>query len=617
MSNEQSNATDPRKSLRLWPGVAALVLLLLVWLVAPAVLPGLGGLAIAAGMVLALSVFFWWLFFSRAPWLERLGAMAILALAGVATYPFLHVSMRTGMMGMLFVVYAVPAFGAALVLWAALSRRVSPARRWALLVAAAVVASGAFTLLRTEGVTGDAQSDFKWRWTPTAEQQVLAKLREEPTRPALAVPSPPSATVAGNKAPSPEVAVAAAAPSTSEASDRGEAKAKKDDAVDSEWPGFRGPARDSVVRGLRIETGWANRPPAELWRRPIGPGWSSFAIRGDLVYTQEQRGEDEIVSSYRLGTGQPVWTHRDPVRFWESNGGAGPRATPAVHGDRVYALGATGILNALDAATGAVVWSRNAGADTAVETPGWGFAGSPLIVDDLVVVALSGRLAAYDLATGKQRWLGPEGGSGYASPHLATIGGVRQILLLRGSRTISVAPADGVLLWEHVWEAGVGILQPAMMDGDLLLTVGDAMGGVGMRRIAVDHDSSRWNVQERWTSRGLKPYFNDFVVHDGHAFGFDGSILACIDLADGTRKWKGGRYGHGQLVLLADQGLLLVLSEEGELALVRAAPDQFTEIARYRAMDGKTWNHPALVGDLLLVRNGEEMVAFRLPRSAR
>jgi outer membrane protein assembly factor BamB len=297
-----------------------------------------------------------------------------------------------------------------------------------------------------------------------------------------------------------------------------------------------------------------------------------------------------------------------------------------VRNGRVYTFGATGIVNALDAGNGAVVWSRNAATDTGATLPIWGFSSSPLVVDDLVIVAASGRLAGYDAATGKPRWFRPTGGDGYSSPHLATIDGVAQIVLLSGGGATGVAPADGALLWEHKWEPGVSIVQPGLAEnGNVLLSGADAMGGTGMRRLAVARrplDSARggpsgWTVEERWTSRGLKPYFNDFVVHKGHAFGFDGSILACIDLEDGTRKWKGGRYGNGQLVLLPDQDLLLVLSEDGELALVRATPDQFTELARFKAIEGKTWNHPALVGDVLLVRNGEEMAAFHLSLAGR
>ena len=245
--------------------------------------------------------------------------------------------------------------------------------------------------------------------------------------------------------------------------------------------------------------------------------------------------------------------------------------------------------------------------------PDWGIASSPLVIGDLVIVAVSGQLAAYDLRTGDERWRGPSGGAGYSSPHLATIAGVPQVLLLRGSRTISVAPADGTLLWEHIWQPGVSIVQPVLMpDGGMLIAEGDGMGGQGMRRIAVAHGTGGWTAEERWTSRGLKPYFNDSVIHQGHAFGFDGNILACIDLETGERSWKGGRYGNGQMVLLPDQDLLLVLSEEGGLALVKAAADKFTEIARFQAIEGKTWNHPVLVGDVLLVRNGEEMAAYRL-----
>jgi outer membrane protein assembly factor BamB len=284
----------------------------------------------------------------------------------------------------------------------------------------------------------------------------------------------------------------------------------------------------------------------------------------------------------------------------------------------VYTLGATGILNALDAGDGAVVWSRNAATDTGTKVPGWGFASSPLVVGDVVVVAAAGKLAAYDLSTGKPRWFGPDGGDSYSSPQLLTIGGVAQVLLMSGHGATSVAPADGALLWEYRWPSDTRILQPALTsDGDVLLIATTSGGGTGLRRLAVAHAPGGWTVEERWTSLGLKPYFSDFVVHNGHAFGFDGSILACVDLKDGQRKWKGGRYGTGQLILLPDQDLLLVVSEEGELALVAAAPGQFTELARFPAIEGKTWNHPALAGDVLLVRNGQEMAAFRLSLARR
>jgi outer membrane protein assembly factor BamB len=368
-----------------------------------------------------------------------------------------------------------------------------------------------------------------------------------------------------------------------------------------------------MVRGVRIETDWSASPPVELWRRPVGPGWSSFAVRGNLLYTQEQRGNEEVVACYHATTGQPVWAHRDAARFFESNAGAGPRATPTLSQGRVYTFGATGILNALDAADGSVVWSRNVLSDNGAEVPNWGFSSSPLVVDDLVIVAAAGQLLAYDLATGDPRWSGPAG-QGYSSPHLVTIDGVAQILLMGGAGATSVAPADGNVLWEHPWK-GSPIVQPAMTaDGGVLIVANAASG---TRRLAVARGPGGWTVEERWTSLGLKPYFNDFVVHDGHAFGFDGRILACIDLEDGARKWKGGRYGNGQLVLLPDQDVLLVLSEEGELALVGATPDQFTELARYPVIQGKTWNHPVLVGDVLLVRNGEEMVALRLSLAER
>jgi outer membrane protein assembly factor BamB len=619
-----TQSESPRaKPIRLWPGMIAAVVLLLVRLVVPLLLPESAILGVIGPVVCALAIVVWWLFFSRAPWSERLGAIALMIVGLLATSRIVHQSISNGMMGMMLPIYATPALSVALVGAVVASRRFSSGGRRTAIAAAILLACGMFTLLRTGGISGGGISDLHWRWTPSPEEKLLARAADEPLAAATVVPPPPTPTVGEapvtTKTSREETETRTSNDAVGHAPGRPVIPVSTTMKVRGDWPGFRGPHRDSVIRGVRIETDWAKSPPVQLWRRPIGPGWSSFAVRGDMFYTQEQRGEDEIVAAYNVNTGVPVWRHRDPVRFWESNGGAGPRATPTLSNGRVYAFGATGILNALDGTSGAVMWSRNASTDTGVEVPGWGFASSPLVVGDEVIVAASGRLAAYDIGTGHPRWFGPEGGGGYSSPHLVTIDGVAQVLLLRGTRSTSVAPGDGTLLWEHTWQStGVSIVQPAVTpDGDVLIVGGDAMGGTGIRRIAVAHGPDGWTVEERWTSNGLKPYFNDFVVHKGHAFGFDGSILACINLENGKRKWKGGRYGNGQLVLLPDEDLLLVLSEEGELALVAATADKFTEIARFPAIDGKTWNHPVLVGDVLLVRNGEEMAAFRLSLASR
>ena len=614
--------STPQKPLRLWPGVVAVALQWLAWLVLPAVVPEWAGAGIIGAAVFGLVIVVWWLFFSRAPWSDRLGAIVLMVVAVFATSFLVHESIANGMMGLMLVVYSIPAQSLALVAGAAASRRLSSGLRRATVVATVLVACGTFTLVRTNGVTGDADSDLEWRWTETPEQRLLAQAGGEP----VALPSAPAAATPPEKVPAEASAEPAAPTPAAVVAETAEKRVPEDGHepaslpadptgpnTNAAWPGFRGPERDSVIRGVRIETEWSRTPPVELWRRPVGPGWSSFAVRGDRIFTQEQRGDDEVVSAYNLRTGEPVWRHRDAARFWESNAGAGPRATPTLSSGRVYTLGGTGILNALDARDGSVVWSRNAASDTGREVPDWGIASSPLVVGDVVIAATAGSLAAYDAATGKPRWFGPKGGYGYSSPQLSTIDGVAQIVLVNGPGAIGVAPSDGTVLWKHEW-AGDSIVQPAVIaGGDLLIGSGSGLAAkTGMLRITVAHEPGGWIVKERWTSAGLKPYFNDFVVHEGHAFGFDGSILACLDLEDGTRKWKGGRYGHGQLVLLPDQDLLLVLSEDGELALVSATPDKFTEIARVPAIEGKTWNHPVLVGDLLLVRNGQEMAAFRL-----
>jgi outer membrane protein assembly factor BamB len=576
MAITQTDEPISRRPLRLWPGVAIVVLQWLGRFVLPIVVPKAFVYGVLGGVVGGLAVVVWWVFFSRAPRSERWGALVLLIVAMVATRFVLHVSIATGAMGMLFPMLATPILSLAFVVGVMASRRFSDGARRASLVASILIACGVFALLRTGGITSNAGSDLHWRWTKSPEERLLSQSGDEPA----ALPSVPAAAENG-----------------------------------ADWPGFRGANRDGVVRGVRVATDWSKSPPVELWRRSIGPGWSSFAVHGDFFYTQEQRGNDEDVTCYNVTTGKPVWRHRDAARFFESNGGAGPRATPTLSNGRVYTFGATGILNALDARDGSVVWSRNAASDTQTKVPGWGFASSPLVIGDEVVVATAGTLAAYALATGAPRWFGPKGGGGYSSPHRVAIDGVTQIVLMCAPGAVSVAPADGKLLWQHPLPSNARIVQPAQIaDGDLLVSDGE---GSDMHRIAVAHGTGGWTVEERWTSDGLKPYFSDFVVHKGHAYGFDADTLACIDLKDGARKWEGGSYGSGQLVLLPDQDVLLVVSEQGSLALVSAAPDRFTELARFPAIKGKTWNHPVLVGDVLLVRNGEEMVAFRLSLAGR
>jgi outer membrane protein assembly factor BamB len=418
--------TSIRKPLRLWPGVIAAVLLAVAWFVVPALIQApLFGMLGALVAIFAIAV--WWLFFSRARWFERVGALILIVVAMFVTYRLVHISIANGAMGYLFPVLATPIVCLALVAWAVAitrfsgSRRISNGVRWLSLVATILLVCGAFTLIRTGGFTGDFDNDFHWRWSKSPEERLLSQASDEPLAPAK--------TVAGTN-------------------------------NNTDWPGFRGPERNGIVLGTRIKSDWATSPPVELWRRPIGPGWSSFAVQGDLVYTQEQRGNEEVVACYNLTSGKPVWRHSDAARFWESNAGAGPRGTPTLSNGRVYTLGATGILNVLEAGDGAVKWSRNAASDTKAKVPGWGFSGSPLVVDDKVIVATAGKLVAYDIATGEPRWFGPDGGAGYSSPQLATISGVQQILLVGGTGVTSFSPSDGKVLWEHKWE-GVPIVQPA------------------------------------------------------------------------------------------------------------------------------------------------------------
>ncbi len=569
--------------LRLWPAFLAVLLMLAVTFgtgfVAPGTMLQFRGMVwgpMIGGVLLAL----WWVFFSRAAWIDRIGVLLVFAIAAAFTRYFAHKSIQP--LGLM--IYGLPAATTSFVVWLWIVKgRVSPTfQRWST-VAVLIAATCVWALVRCDGISGTLSSYLSWRWNPTSEQQFLASLsKEEPT--------------AGNSADAAPLELAA-----------------------GDWPGFRGAKRDNIVSGEHIETEWQSHPPKELWRRAIGPGWSSFCVVGHRVFTQEQRNAEEAVLCYDSESGKPLWKYSYPARFDEMISGLGPRGTPTFQDGKLYTMGARGVVNALDAATGKLLWTRDVTTDTQARLPEWGYASSPLVVGDLVVVfagASPKDVIAYDRATGEPRWTAEAGHSSYSSPQLFEHPDGSQILMLSDQGIVSLSPTDGELVWEHAWPINNGprVVQPNVTDageGAWSILLGTGYGH-GTRLLTLTHEDNTWTAEEEWTSRDLKPYFNDLVVHDGCAYGFDGNMLACIDLKTGDRHWKQGRYGNGQVLLLADQGLLLVIAEQGELALVKANPEEFEELSRIQAVEGKTWNHPVVAHGKLYVRNAEEIVCFTL-----
>src|ERR1041385_2543989 len=282
MATTEIALPTPRKPLRLWPGIVAVALQWIGWFLVPAILPQAVYIGLLAGVLGGLAILLWWLLFSRAPWVERIAAPLLIVGALILTKRVVHPSIAGGAMGMLLYVLAIPVFGLVLVAWAVLTRRFTAGARRVALLVAILLGCSVFMVIRTGGLTAEFDNDFHWRWSKTPEQRLLAQATAESPAPS----SVPAAT-----------------------------------STETGWSGFRGPQRDSVVHGVKIKTDWSATPPVQMWRRPVGPAWSSFAVYNGRLYTQEQRGEEEDVACYDLNTGKPVWKHSDAERFYESNGG--------------------------------------------------------------------------------------------------------------------------------------------------------------------------------------------------------------------------------------------------------------------------------------------------------
>jgi outer membrane protein assembly factor BamB len=563
----------------LWPGAVIVALQWLAILVPGWVVPGTMvqfQAMLLSGVLGTVAVAAWWLAASRLRWGDRLLIVGACAAAGLVALALSPLPIQV------WLVFAMPWVPTAWVtsLLATFALR-WPVRRAALLTAL-LLAWGYFTLVRFEGVDGVVSPTFRWRWSQTAEEKLLAEIAARGTSPT-------------------DVAPADGAPVLQP----------------GDWPGFRGPARDGRLTGVRIATDWRDNPPRPLWRHAVGPGWSSFAVVGRSLFTQEQRGEYETVVCYDADTGAERWVHQDAGRHSDPPSGVGPRATPTFYEGKVYAVGATGRLNCLDAATGDVLWPRDLRADAGAELPQFGFCSSPLVVGGVVVVFAGGpdgkSVLGYHASSGEPAWSGGEGKVSYCSPQPARLGGADQVLLTTDAGLAALDPATGRLLWHHAWpEESVAprVVQPAVIDDSDVL-IGTSFSG-GTRRLHVGRSADGWAAEEVWTSRAIKPFYNDMVIHRGRAYGFDGNFLTCVSLDDGKGMWRARGYGNGQVLLLADQDLLLVLSEKGEVALVEAGPEGHKELGRFQAIEGKTWNHPVVAHGKLFVRNGEEAACYQL-----
>lgn len=453
---------------------------------------------------------------------------------------------------------------------------------WRLAAVSIVIVGVVFSLgaVRQVEFTGDMIPSFEFRWQPTRD-----------------------AVLESHRALQPEAEFDAAPSETWEI-------------TSEDVPEYRGQHGDGVVVGPALSRDWEASPPRLMWRQPVGGGYSSFTVVDSWVFTLEQRREREAVVAYDLATGRERWVYDYDALFQETMGGDGPRSTITFHEGRLYALGATGILNCLDAASGTPIWTVNILDVNGSTNLVWGMAGSPLVEAGLVIVnpgnqgggSGSRSVLALDIEDGQPRWSAGQSQASYASPMMAELDGTRQLLIFDAESISGYELHREQPLWQFDWatQFEINAAQPLVLGPRDLLISSQA----GCARLVIEETDGTWSVEPLWQNRNLKCSYANPILYEGHVYGLDEGILVCLDLETGERAWKRGRYGHGQMLLSDD--LLVILSEKGELVLVEATPEEFRELAKIQAIEGKTWNNPVLVDGVALVRNHLEMAAYDL-----
>ncbi len=438
-------------------------------------------------------------------------------------------------------------------------------------------------LAGSDGMMASFAPKFRWRWQPDPEQRAemkIKELRKEVNKLKTEIRS---------------------------------IKLQKGD-----WPRFRGTDNDGKADdgGLVL----TEKTKAKLiWKQPVGFAWSSMIVVDGFLFTQEQRGPLEAVVCLDAATGGEVWATTYEARYEDKTqaSGTGPRSTPTFHNGKVYSVGGTGIVTCLNAEDGTLVWKRNLSDDCSTPVAMWGFSTSPMLQGDKCFLLGGGPSVnskdsiCYDAKTGKIRWTAMGKGETYSSPQSVELCNEKQIVLSVGPDTIGRRVADGKERW-RIKSGGVGntMLQPIQFGKDQLLIASGE--GDGTFLVDIKHHGGTWDASKKWTSTRLRPDFNDVVVVDSMILGLTKGILTCIESATGEMLWKKFRFGSGQLIGLPNQHCVLVLSEAGELSLIRVSPKEPSLLTSWPGIQGLTWNHPVLVKNRVYCRSAEEIACYEL-----
>jgi outer membrane protein assembly factor BamB len=381
----------------------------------------------------------------------------------------------------------------------------------------------------------------------------------------------------------------------------------------AEWRQWRGPNRDGVSYETGLLKDWSEAAPKELWRIPLGEGFSGISIANGRLYTLYAKGKDEIVACFDAKTGEEIWRHLDDYLFEDRQGGNGPRSTPTIDGDRVFILSAYGRLMALDANTGKPLWDHDFTKAFNSQLPQWGFSTSPIVEGNRLLVEVGGTdgngIVAFDKATGERVWWTDAVPSGYSSPILVTINNVRQAIFFVRDELLSLSPTDGKVYWRYPWEGGRNsdnrVTPVFIAPNKIFVSSQNGSSGVVIQITGAADDM---HVAEVWRSRTMVNRFSTSVLHDGYLYGFSNTIFTCIDALTGEEQWKTRGFGQGT-VIYADEHLI-VLGESGNLALVKATPKEYIEAAQTQVLSGRCWTLPTLSAGRLYLRNHEELVCL-------